>query len=484
MAGFSMPGLGSGLDVNAMLADIKKAEQQKLVPYTTKKTSYTNQVSSWGKISSSLSALQDNLRKIDEGSFKGVSIGNNKAFKATAAAGAMADSFSVVVKNLAKAHKIGTADQASKTEALGDENVANRKIKITVGDGKTMEVDLAEDETSLEQMAKKINAQKGDVTAKVQAGEDGNFKLVLRSKKTGDDGALKVEVEGDDKLAGVIGFDPKDAAASNMSEIAKAQNALVVVDGAEIVRSSNTITDAIDGITLELQQVSDKDNESGEFIDETLSITTDNTKLKSAVEDFVKLYNAFISESAAASKWYAPGDDGEQDSKNGALMGNGTLRRLTSEMRGDTVGTHGGLSNIYSSLSDIGIEVKVEDAATGKLTIDSKKLEEAIQNHPDDIEALFLGKGGSKGISDKLQDVIKVYIGDDDAIPKVKGVIEQTTKGLEEQSKQVSDRIKQIEKMIDVTLERNKKEFDRLDLAMKKMSDTSNTLVSLLSGLS
>jgi flagellar hook-associated protein 2 len=493
MAGFSMPGLGSGgaLDITTMLAEIKKAEQTKLVPYNTKKTSYSGQVSSWGKISSSLSALKDNLGKIDKEGFKGVNVGNNKAFKATAGAGAMPDSYSIYVEQLAKAHKIGTGEQTTKTEQLGDQSAETRKLKISVGDGKEMEVELSKDETSLEQIAKKINGQKGDVTASVRAGENGGYSLVLTSKKTGADGVMTVKVEGDDKLGEVMNYTPADPSvtpmpgppATGMKTIADAQNAIVVIDGTRIERSSNTITDAVDGITLELQQVSEKDKDSGDFIYETLSLTSDSTKFKGAIEEFVKLYNAFLDTSSSASQWKEPGDDGKPNAANGALMGNSTLRRLTNDMRADTVGTYGELSDVFSSLADLGIKVEVEDAATGKLTIDSKKLEAAINEHPEEIEALFLGKGNNPGISDKMQNIITTYIGDSDAIPKTKGVIEQTTKGLEEQTKQVSERIKQLEKMIDVTLERNRKDFERLDLAMGKMNNTSNMLTSLLSGM-
>lgn len=492
MAGFSMPGLGSGgaLDITMMLAEIKKAEQTKLIPYNTKKTSYSGQISSWGKISSSLSALKDNLGKIDKEGFKGVNVGSNKAFKATAGAGAMPDSYSIYVEQLAKAHKIGTGEQTSKTEQLGDQSAETRKLKISVGDGKEMEVELSKDETSLEQIAKKINGQKGDVTASVRAGENGGYSLVLTSKKTGEDGVMSVQVEGDDKLGEVMNYDPNlpplpgpGAPGNGMNTVTDAQNAIVVVDGTRIERSSNTITDAVEGITLELQQVSEKDKDSGDFIYETLSLTSDSSKFKGNIEEFVKLYNAFIDASSSASQWKEPGDDGQPNVANGALMGNSTLRRLTNDMRADTVGTYGELSDVFSSLADLGIKVEVEDAATGKLTIDSKKLEAAINEHPEEIEALFLGKGDTPGISDKMQSIITTYIGDSDGIPKTKGVIEQTTKGLEEQTKQVSERIKQLEKMIDVTLERNRKDFERLDLAMGKMNNTSSMLTSLLSGM-
>lgn len=489
MAGFAIPGLGSGgtIDFANMLEQIKKAEQSKLAPYTKKKTGFNNQVSSWGKISSSLSALNDNLKKIGDDGFHGVTVGTNKAFKASATSGAQPDSYEVYVEQLARAHKIGTGAQSSRTDNLGDQSVDKRALKISVGDGKPMEIELEEDQTSLDQIAKKINQEKGDVTASVRPTEDGKFTLVMTSKKTGEEGQIKVEVEGDSRLGDVLNFDPAAARppAGKMATTVEAQNAIVVIDGVKLNRSSNTITDAIDGITLELQQISEKEKDSGEFIYENLSVTSDTSKFKGAVEEFVKLYNAFLSESSSASVWKAPTDDkeGEPNPGNGALMGNSTLRRLTADMREVAVGSNSELSDLFASLAKLGIEVKTEDAATGKLTIDSKKLETAVKENPAEIEALFLGKGSNEGIADKMQSIIKNYIGDSDAIPKVKGVIEQITKGLQDQTSQVSDRIKQMEKMIDAVVERNRQDFERLDLAMSKMNNMSSQLQSMLAGL-
>lgn len=490
MAGFAIPGLGSGgtIDFANMLEQIKKAEQSKLDPYTKKKTGFNNQVSSWGKISSSLSALNDNLKKIGDDGFHGVTVGTNKAFKATATSGAQPDSYEVYVEQLARAHKIGTGAQSSRTDNLGDQSADKRTLKISVGDGEPMEIELAKDQTSLEQIAKKINQEKGDVTASVRPTEDGKFTLVMTSKKTGDEGQIKVEVEGDNKLGDVLNFDPAAAKppAGKMDTTVEAQNAIVVIDGVKLTRSSNTITDAIDGITLELQQVSEKDKDDPtKFVYENLSVTSDTSKFKGAIEEFVKLYNAFLSESSSASAWKPPaeGKEGEPNAGNGALMGNSTLRRLTADMREVAVGSNSELSDVFASLAKLGIEVKTEDAATGKLTIDSKKLEAAVKENPAEIEALFLGKGSSEGIADKMQGIIKNYIGDADAIPKVKGVIEQITKGLQDQTSQVSDRIKQMEKMIDAVVERNRKDFERLDLAMSKMNNMSSQLQSMLAGL-
>uniref|UniRef100_UPI0027BB11EA flagellar cap protein FliD N-terminal domain-containing protein n=1 Tax=Serratia marcescens TaxID=615 RepID=UPI0027BB11EA len=76
MASFSVPGIGgSGLDIPAMLSQLRTAENTKLNPYLAKQSSYNGQVSSWGKISSSLDTMKSNLEKLKDEGFNGVSVG-------------------------------------------------------------------------------------------------------------------------------------------------------------------------------------------------------------------------------------------------------------------------------------------------------------------------------------------------------------------------------------------------------------------------
>lgn len=155
MASFSMSGLGgSGLDIESMISQLQVAENKKLNPYLQKQSNYEGQTSSWGKISSSLDAVKTALKKLEDEGFNGVSIGTNKAFNATAGKGAIPNSYSVQVEQLAKANKVGTAPQNANDTQLGD-GAGPRTVTITAGKGKPMEVELKDDETSLVQIAKK-----------------------------------------------------------------------------------------------------------------------------------------------------------------------------------------------------------------------------------------------------------------------------------------------------------------------------------------
>ena len=498
MATFPISGLGgSGLDIPSMLSQLESLESRKLSPYLQKQSNYTGQVSSWGKISSTLDAMKTSLGKLQDEGFNGVSTGDNKAFKATAGKGAIPNSYSVIVEQLAKAHKIGTEAQASNSAQLGN-GAASRTVKITVGDGKSLNIELKDDQTSLTQVASKINAANGDVSASVMPAENGKFQLVMTSKKTGSEGEIKVEVIGDDKLADVLNYDKSNPVKGKASEISAAQNAKIAIDGVIVERSSNTISDAIEGITFELREVSEKDDSvpGQTHKPETLSVTADTSKVKSLIEEFVKGYNNFLTTSASVSIYKEPakpkeGELAQPNPGNGALFGDGTLRRLTSQMKSTIGGDYSEASDVFKSLATLGITIKFEDVNPGEertgvmgtLSIDSKKLEAALKDNPKEVEAIFLGREDAEGIKGKMDDLFKTYLGDSESFPKKEGAITTAINGLKQQETRVSKQISLIEKRIEESLKRSEKEFLRLDKAMTEMNSMSQQLQSALVGL-
>ncbi|MGK8544550.1 flagellar filament capping protein FliD [Enterobacter cloacae] len=496
-------GVGSGLPFDEWLSKEREGQMQKLNPYLQKQSSYQGKISAWGSISNSLDALKKNMEKLEEEGFNGVSVGDNKSFKTTAGKGAIPNSYSVIVERLARAHQLSSSVQDSQSKQLGDTSVSQRTLKITTG-GKTMEVVLKDDETSLAQIAKKVNDKNGDVTAQVMPAEGDKFKLVFTSKKTGEDGEMQIEVVGDDTLNDVLksagaesnqpgepGYDPTKPA-----QVTPADNALIRINGEKVERSANTITDAITGITLELREVSEKDSKD-EFKPETLAITADTSKVKSLIEEFVKNYNAYLNTAASVTKYKAPDNNTNSDSlpiqdpNNGALFSDGTLRRLSSQLKSTVSGNYGEASEVIQSLGMLGIAVKFEEVKPGEersgtlgvLSIDNKKLDEALKNNPEEVEALFLGKGEAQGLKGRLEDVFKTYLGDSDSIPRDEGAINVNLKSLREQDTRVGKQIAAVEKRIEEAMLRREKEYMRLDKAMSDMNSMNSRLQSSLAGL-
>ncbi|EOW0021489.1 flagellar filament capping protein FliD [Enterobacter cloacae] len=483
-------GMGSGLPFEELLAKEREASSVKLNPYLQKQKTYNGQISAWGSISSALSALKDNLGKLEDEGFNGVSVSDNKTFKATAGKGAIPNSYSMAVEQLAKAHQLGV------TRDSRDKDIGKSAATVTIemkGSDKPLVVELKPDETSLDDIAKKINAQKGDVAAEVVTVKEGEHKLVLTSKKTGTDGEMTIKVTGDTEV---------EKALEGANDVTKPQNAIVWLNGDMVERSSNTIKDLITGVTLELREVSEKDPDADPlaphpFKTESLTITEDTSKVKSLIEEFVKNYNSYLSTVASATKYTAPDRDklaeGEiplPDADNGALFSDGSLRRLTSQLKATVGGEYSDAGDVITSLGRLGITVTFDgktgedrSGTLGTLTIDSKKLDAALKDNPKEVEALFLGKGGKEGIKDRMEGIFNTYLGDKDSIDKKEGAIETTLQSLREQEKRVGKQITAVQRRIDEAMLRSEKEYQRLDKAMSDMNSMSTRLQQSLAGL-
>lgn len=483
-------GMGSGLPFDELLAKERSASSLKLNPYLQKQKTYNGQISAWGSISSALSTLKDNLGKLEDEGFNGVSVSDNKTFKATAGKGAIPNSYSIAVAQLAKAHQLEVSG-TSRNEDIG-KSAATVTIEME-GSDKPLVVELKKDETSLDDIAKKINEQKGDVVAEVVEVKEGDYKLVLTSKKTGKDGEMTITVTGDAEVKKVL---------EGHQEMTPAKNAIIWLNGNEVERSSNTIKDLITGVTLELREVSEKDPDADPgakppFKTESLTITEDTSKVKSLIEEFVKNYNSYLSTVASATKYTAPDRDklaeGEiplPDTDNGALFSDGNLRRLTSQLKATVGGEYRDAGDVITSLGRLGITVTFDgktgddrSGALGTLTIDSKKLDAALKDNPKEVEALFLGKGGKEGIKDRMEGIFNTYLGDKDAVAKKDGVIETALESLREREKRVGKQITAVQKRIDEAMLRREKEYQRLDKAMSDMNSMSTRLQQSLAGL-
>ena len=89
--------------------------------------------------------------------------------------------------------------------------------------------------------------------------EDGKYQLVVTSKKTGEDGEISISVSGDSKLAKVLITTRQSRRGQIMpGRLRRRRMPLSTLMARKIERSSNTISDAIDGITLDLREVSEK----------------------------------------------------------------------------------------------------------------------------------------------------------------------------------------------------------------------------------
>lgn len=161
-------------------------------------------------------------------------------------------------------------------------------------------------------------------------------------------------------------------------EMQAAQDAVIEVDNTTITKSTNTITDAIQGVTLNLLKADTSSTV-------TLTVASDTSSAKTSVKSFVDSYNTLIK---------AINDQLTYDSsakKKNPLLGDPTLLEIRKKI-GDIInGAIPGLSTSdYTNLSQIGIS---SDGKTGKLSLNDATLSSALSSNPDAVAKLFVGTG-------------------------------------------------------------------------------------------
>lgn len=443
MASLSSPGVGSGLDVHTMVAQLVAAERAPTENRISRLESSTQaQISAFGKINSALSGLQDALGKFaGDGSRPGrkVEVQAEAGFTATANAKAAIGRYGVTVESLASTHKLQSAALAS------DAQLGHGRLSIRVGDGEPVAIDIAEGKGSLADIRDAINKQAGSlgISATLVRGDAGDV-LVLASGSTGSEGRLTIEASGGDG-----GLSALATSGGSMTVADPGNDAVVVVDGITRTSSSNRIDDLIDGVTLDLTKA-----KPGEAFD--LQLKSDPSTLKAGLLGLVSAYNTALSQLRTQS---AAGSEG---APGAALSGDAAPRGMTQSLRGF-------VSQHYAQLSALGFETKVD----GSLSLDGAVFDKAVAEDPAAVQRLF---GDEGTLRTPMAGALKSWLGDE-------GMISGRTEALETRI----DRLKDDRSALDLRMEKVKanylRQFTALDTMVAQMSSVSSFLTQQLARL-
>ncbi|MGO1170785.1 MAG: flagellar filament capping protein FliD [Serratia liquefaciens] len=460
MASISSLGIGSGLDLNGLLDKLSKAEQQRLTPYTTQQTSYNAQLTAYGTLKGSLEKF-DNLSKelAKPTFFNNTTASKHDQFAITTTDKAVAGNYSVEVLKLAQPQTLTTqAPVTDQTEKLGTAGSSDRSISITAGNPpKNVNIPLSDDQTSLVEMRDAINNAKAGVNASIMRVGDNDYQLALSSTTTGEKNTISVQVNNDDKLGAILNYDPT-AKSNAMKQTVAGQDAEVLVNGTKIKRSTNSIADALQGVTIDLKTTTKQDEP------QTLVISTDKTGTADKIKEWVDNYNSLLDTFNSLTK-YTPVKTGEaQNAKNGALLGDNTLRGIQSSIKSALSAAQDNPD--LKGLGNLGISTNTK---TGKLEIDSTKLNKAIDEKPTQVANFFAGNGTDTGMATEIHNEIQSYI-------KAGGIIENSTKSINTNLDRLNSQITTVTASIQSTIDRYKQQFVQLDTMMSKLSGTGDYL--------
>jgi flagellar hook-associated protein 2 len=391
----SSAGIGSGLDVSSIITSLMNVEKQPLNAITKQKTDYQSQVSAYGTLKSALSTFQNAVKALssaDKFNAQTLTSGDTKVFTASSNGSASLSDYAVTVNQLAKSQKLAIGGFASAADVVGTGTLTisfgtftpalitpPTPSAFTANAAKT-DVTIAIDSSNntLTGVRDAINATKSSVTASIV--NDGTTnRLVITSKDTGEVNTLKISVVDDDTTntdtAGLsrLAYDPTAIVGigKNLTELQAAKNALLDIDGIAVVKASNTITDAIDGVTLNLLATSNS-------VSVSLNVSTNQEAIKTSVSTFVDAYNKLNTTLSGLVKYDPTGKS------SGVLLGDATARTVITQLKSVMTKPLGNAAAI-NSLSQIGVGFQRD----GTLALDSTKLTTAVSTNFNDIAALF-----------------------------------------------------------------------------------------------
>ncbi len=476
MASVSSLGVGTSLDLDTLYTSLETAEKTKLTTITDQETTYNSKLSSYSQLQSSMAALETATAALTKTTaFSATSVtSTNAAFTATTDATASTGDYTVDVDQIAKAQTLISGSLSSSSTALGATTSGNSRTLTIAQAGTTtpLTITLTDSQTSLTGIADAINKSAGNVSASIIKASSGDYRLMLSSKTTGTDSDMTVSVSGDDTLQSAIGYDASSTATQNMSVQTASQNAKLSVNGVAIERSSNTISDALTGVTLNLKAAST--DSSGETL--TVSRSVDDTK--KTINAFVTAYNTLKSTIASVTKYTAVAAGSTQSTSNGALIGDATVRAVESKMNSMLTTVQSGS---YSILAQMGITIDPttqSDGSTGALTVDDTKLTAALTNNPQAVSQFFIGDGSTTGFATQFDSTLTAMLSTSTG---KEGIIKNAQDGVNATLKELATRYDTMSDQIDATMARYKTQFTNLSTLVNSLTNTSTYLTSQFS---
>jgi flagellar hook-associated protein 2 len=409
MAGLSSPGIGSGLDINGLITKLMDVEKAPITALDKKEADYQAKLTAYGTLKGAFASFQTAAQGLSSSSKFGTATAtaaDATILAANTSSIAKPGSYSIEVTKLAQSHKIASTGFADPTSAVGTGTLTIDFGTYTSGtpgsfavnaDKTATSITIDSSNNSLAGIRDAINQADAGVTASILNDGDSsnpNYRLVLSSAESGSANSLRVLVSNDggavntDTSAVVntdttglskLAYNPTKAAGTgkNLEENVPAQNAELTIDGIAVSKSSNSIGDAITGVTLNLLKASALNTPT------ILTVARDTSNVKTAVEGFVKAFNDL----AATTKDLGGYDFKTQ--KGGLLLGDSTLRGVQAQVR-NIISQHldyadGGVA----SLSDVGVSFQRD----GTLAINASKLDAVLADSTKNVAGLFATLG-------------------------------------------------------------------------------------------
>jgi flagellar hook-associated protein 2 len=456
MAGIQMSGLVSGLDTASIIDQLMSVEKIPRTKITLGQDATTKRQSLLQEVSSKLTSLKfanDDLKSaLSWMDTQSVASADTSKFTVTRTAGAAPGGYDVQVNQLASAARQTydfTSPATDGTIDIGNPDSSSR-TSITLKAGATIDDAVA--------------AINGSPDAKLYA-VNVNNKLVLSAKTTGDQSGFSVAGAG-------IGTKTEDVAGLN---------AKVTIDGTLYERQSNTITDALPGLSITL-----KGKTSGT---DTVGLTVgapgpDKETIVAKVKAFVSAYNDLVGVTRAdLTDEKVVNASSTADVQKGTLFNDTGLSTMLSQFRSTLSNAVGGLSGTVKSMGDIGVTTGAasatinQDSLDGKLTLDESKLRAALDTDPTAVRTMLGGTSGTDGFSQAFNTILSTYQGSS-------GLIQQRISSATSDLADLATKLTNFDARMDAKQALLQKQFTAMETALQQSNSAGNSLAGFMNSSS
>lgn len=453
MASITSSGSVSGLNVQSLVQQLVAAER---APYDSRlakaDTKLTTELSAIGKLKAAMSSFQAALGALktpDGFAQRKTTSSDEDAFAASATTAAAPGVYDIEIRNLATSGKLTTPPSAGGPTTV----VGTGTLQLSMGT-KSFNVTIDDEHRTLAGIRDAINAATDNpgIRATLIRAQDGT-RLMLSGTATGVANALQVTASGGDGGLASLTYAPP--AASTMDVVAPA-DAVVMLGDYEVHSASNTVSDAIDGVSITL-----KDAEVGKVM--SLTVSLDESAVQTKVQNFVSAYNVLAKQMKSLRSYDA------ETKVAGPLLGDAMLRGIEEQIRREISNVVPGASGNYTTLASIGITTN----ANNELVLDSAKFAAALARDGNAARQVFAGTGG---VATRLDSLLSKQLAAGGGVATRDAGITAKRKDLDKQKEQIDARM-------EIVQARYQKQFNALDSLLTQMQSTSSYLSKQLASV-
>lgn len=445
-------GVGSGLDLQNILDQLKEADSIPIKQKEAKQLSYKDKIEKFDSLQSKLLKAKDDALDLSlQSTYMGRSstLSDSSVLNVDTTDGADLGSYHIKVNSLAQKSSWKSDTGVASRDALVNDTGSAETFTYEVN-GKSTSVNV-ESGTSIAALAALINGDSNNpgVTASViQDGSGSNsYKLLLQSSTMGESGRVTITQQLTSHNLG----EETGSGGANL-------DAEVEIEGVAYSRGTNSIDDLIIGTTINLQK-------TGET---TLTNKTDTTEIGDKLKSFVENLKDVLSEIESNSSF-----DTASNTK-GAFYDVSSLRTFKSQLLNDVV-TPLDLSGSITSFVDLGIEYTRD----GDVTLDEDKLNSAIESNFEDVKTFLLGDStkGITGWADTVNERLR------SATSAANGIIYVEKNAAQTMYDKLATQISSDQSRLDKRYEIMTKQFLELDKYMSSMNSMSSYLTQQIESL-